>query len=528
MKQETGIETASFLARLHRWHGEQVLLAVGLLAICQMAQAVSPAPDGGYLGGNTAEGQNALLSLTSGTYNTAIGWFSLTSNTESGFNTAIGAGTLFANTADQNTAAGAGALLSNTTGRQNTANGAFTLFSNTTGNFNTATGVKALFINTDGDNDTAIGYFALFSNTTGSFNTGIGGSALGNNSTGDENTAIGFEALDGNTSGANNTGVGFTALANNSADNNTAAGAEALITNTTGTQNTAAGVAALYSNTEGSFNTASGLGALHKNTIGNSNTADGINALYNNTTGSLNVVLGDRAGSNITTGSNNIVIGAGVLGDAGDENTIRIGDPAVQTATYIAGIVGATVPAGAPVLIGNDHRLGTMTSSKRFKEDIKPMDKASETLLALKPVTFRYKKEIDPTGRSQFGLVAEEVEKVNPDLVVRDKSGEIYTVRYDQVNAMLLNEFLKEHKRFEELESTIAKQETTIAQQQREFQATTTRRENEIREFIASLEKQAAQIQKLSTQVQITKFARPAAGRIRPAGPATEVVLNNP
>jgi septal ring factor EnvC (AmiA/AmiB activator) len=156
------------------------------------------------------------------------------------------------------------------------------------------------------------------------------------------------------------------------------------------------------------------------------------------------------------------------------------------------------------------------------------MDKASETLLALKPVTFRYKKEIDPSGTSQFGLVAEEVEKVNSHLVVRDKGGKAYTVRYDAVNAMLLNEFLKEHKRVEELESTVAKQETTIAQQQREFQATTTRQENEIREFTASLEKQAAQIQKLSTQVQITKFARPAAGRIRRAGPATEVVLNNP
>jgi trimeric autotransporter adhesin len=493
MKQATGIETASFLTRLHC---EQVLFAVGFLALCQMAQAVSPAPDGGYLGGNTAEGQNALLSLTTGTYNTAVGWFSLRGNTESGFNTAIGAGTLPANTADENTAVGAGALLSNTTGRQNTANGAFTLLSNTTGNFNTATGVKALFMNTDGDNNTAIGYFALDNNTTGNYNTGIGGYALGSNSTGDENTALGFEALQGNTSGVSNTGIGFAALVNNSADNNTAAGAVALQSNTTGTQNTAAGVAALYNNTEGSFNTANGLGALHENTTGNSNTADGINALYNNTTGSLNVALGDRAGSNLTTGSNNIVIGGGVLGAAGDENTIRIGN-GDMAATFIAGIVGATSAGGTPVYIDSAGKLGTITSSKRFKEGIKPMDKASEALLALKPVTFRYKKEIDPAGKSQFGLVAEEVEAVNPDLVVRGKSGEIYTVRYDQVNAMLLNEFLKEHKKTQQLEAA-------FAQQRNDFEVTIAELKKEIAGVAARSKNQDEKIQKVSAQVELS------------------------
>jgi trimeric autotransporter adhesin len=513
MKRTIKIETASFLTRLHRYpseafaslqtgarHCRQVLFALGLLALCQMGHAVTPAPDGGYAGGNTAEGQNALLSLTTGTYNTAIGLFSLRSNTESGFNTAIGAGTLFANTADENTAAGAGALLSNITGRQNTANGAFTLFSNTTGNFNTATGVKALFINTDGDNDTAIGYFALYSNTTGNYNTGIGDYALGNNSTGDENTAIGVEALQGNTSGVSNTGVGFAALVNNSADNNTAAGTVALQSNTTGTQNTAAGVAALYNNTEGSYNTASGLGVLHENTIGNSNTAGGINALYNNTTGGLNVALGDRAGFNLTTGSNNIIIGGGVLGVAGDENTIRIGDPAVQTATYIAGIVGATVPSGAPVVVANDGHLGTTTSSKRFKEDIKPTDKASETLLALKPVTFRYKKEIDPTGMSQFGLVAEEVEKVNPDLVVHDKEGKPYTVRYDQVNAMLLNEFLKEHRKVQQLEDA-------VAQQHNDFETRIAGLQKEMEKVVAHSEGQGKKIQKVSARVELIRAA---------------------
>ena len=157
----------------------------------------------------------------------------------------------------------------------------------------------------------------------------------------------------------------------------------------------------------------------------------------------------------LTTGSNNIVIGGGVLGAAGDGNTIRIGN-GDMAATFIAGIVGATIAGGTPVYIDSAGKLGTITSSKRFKEDIKPMDKASEALLALKPVTFRYKKEIDPTGKSQFGLVAEEVQKVNRDLVVRDKEGKPYSVRYDQVNAMLLNEFLKEHKRVGELQATIA------------------------------------------------------------------------
>src|SRR5437764_9180149 len=218
-------------------------------------------------------------------------------------------------------------------------------------------------------------------------------------------------------------------------------------------------------NTEGSYNTANGLGALHENTIGNSNTADGINALYNNTTGSLNVAMGDRAGSNLTTGSNNIVIGGGVLGDAGDENTIRIGN-GDMAATFIAGIIGATSAGGTPVYIDSAGKLGTITSSKRFKEDIKPMDKASETILALKPVTFRYKKELDPTGTSQFGLVAEEVEKVNPDLVVRDQEGKPYTVRYDQVNAMLLNEFLKAYHKVAEQEASITQLNARVARQQ--------------------------------------------------------------
>jgi len=165
----------------------------------------------------------------------------------------------------------------------------------------------------------------------------------------------------------------------------------------------------------------------------------------NNTVGSYNVALGVSAGSNLTTGSNNIEIGNSGL--AGEANKIRIG--ATQTATFLAGISGATVPTGVAVIVDANGHLGTTTSSSRFKEAIKPMDKASESILALKPVTFRYKHEIDPEGIQQFGLVAEQVEKVNPDLVARDGQGKAYTVRYEAVNAMLLNEFLKARRQID-------------------------------------------------------------------------------
>jgi hypothetical protein len=361
-----------------------ITFALVCFALVQNTQAVVPSPDGGYSGGNTAEGQNALLSLTTGGYNTAVGYLSLRNNTIGSFNTASGAGTLLANTADGNTAIGAAALLSNTTGSQNTANGAFALFSNTTGADNTATGRSA-----------------LFSNTTGAINT--------------------------------------------------ANGVDALFSNTTGIANTATGDLALLRNTTGQANTANGASALRANIFGDNNTAIGSSALFSNTIGNNNTALGFSAGLNQTIGGNNVYIGAEISGVAGESD-----------ACYIGSIFGQTSASGAPVLINSFNKLGTTTSSKRFKEEIKPMAKASKALLALKPVTFRYKKEIDPAGTSQFGLVAEEVEKVNPDLVVRDKEGKPYSVRYDQVNAMLLNEFLKEHRKNEEQQATIARQQKQI------------------------------------------------------------------
>ena len=316
-----------------------IVLLIACLTFPLRATAVSPAPDGGYPRGNTAEGQSALLSVTSGTYNTAVGVFSLLSLTEDSFNTAIGAGTLLANTAGENTAIGAGALLSNTVGFNNTANGGFTLFDNTTGSANTA-----------------IGEGALFQNTIGSTNTAIGVGALASNITGSGNTVIGDGALDLNTSG------------------------------------------------------------------------------------SSNIALGAGSGRNVTTASNVICIGA-----TGQN---------VNDSFYVGNVFETSIdPDNLPVLIDVTGRLGTQSSSRRFKDDVRSMDKASEAVLALRPVTFHYKNDIK--SKPQFGLIAEEVAEVDPDLVVRDNNGEIYTVRYDQVNAMLLNEFLKEHRKVEELEKQV-------------------------------------------------------------------------
>jgi len=402
------------------------LFLITLLGVClgppQKSEAVTPAPDGGYPGGNTAEGQAALLSRTTGAFNTAVGFLSLRSDTTGQLNTAIGAGALLANNGASNTATGAAALLSNTTGGGNT-----------------ATGLEALFGNTTGHSNTVVGLEALFSNTTGSDNTAIGVGAL-QSSNGDFNTAGGYNALLSNTTGANNT----------------AFGSMALISDSTGTNNTA---------------------------IGSS-------ALANNTTGSFNIALGDFAGSNLTTGDENIDIGN--VGVAGDANTIRIGDDAHQGSVFLAAVYGMPISGLAVAIDSSDH-VGTVSSSRRFKDEIKPMDKVSEAILALKPVTFRYKKEIDPAGIPQFGLVAEEVEKVNPALVARDREGKPYTVRYEAVNAMLLNEFLKEHKAFVEEQRKVEELEATVAQQHKDFEAA-----------LADLK---GQIQKVSAQLEVSKAA---------------------
>jgi Chaperone of endosialidase len=428
-------------------------------------RAVSPPPDGCYNNFTTAEGCDALSAVTNGSGNTALGWRSLFSDSIGSFNTGVGGGALALNNADSNTAVGAAALLLNTTGTENTVVGTDALVFNDSGSFNTANGAFALSSHTTGDDNTAVGDHALFSDTDGDHNTAVGshaiffGGGLGN-------TANGYQAL--------YSGGGFS---------NTAVGEAALYGNTDGFNNTAVGESALSSNGAGLNNTANGVDALQFNTTGTGNTALGLGALQSNSTGSSNIALGLNAGASLTTGNNNIDIGN--IGVAAEANTIRIGDPAVQTATFIAGVSGAMV-TGSRVVVNSSGQVGVAPSSQRFKDEIKPIDKASEAILALNPVTFRYKKDLDPDRVPQFGLVAEEVEKVNPDLVARDEQGKPYTVRYEAVNAMLLNEFLKEHAKVEQLTKEF---ESKLAEQQKQIQQLT------------------AGLQKVSAQLELRKPA---------------------
>jgi hypothetical protein len=468
-------QAGGILAKLHamKMQTSPILTVTTLLCLAvaaPKAQAVSPAPDGGYPGFNTAEGDNALknLNTATGQGNTAVGWFSLGLVTDGSFNTAIGVGALVLNTGSSNTATGAAALILNTTGERNTAVGTAAMVNNDVGNDNTAVGDHALTSQTGEGPNTAVGSGALFSNTTGSDNTAHGAFALFSNTEGIENTATGDSALESNTIGSDNTASGFQALANNTTGNfntangdfalssntegeaNTAIGLDALFSNTTGVGNTANGFEALNGNTEGFNNTATGVAALGNNTIGDHNTANGVSALALNTEGSNNTALGELAGIGVTTASNVICIGAGVDG-ANVSDTCFIGN--------IFGVTTQNADA-IPVLVDSAGQLGTASSSRRFKKEIKPMDQTSQTILALKPVTFHYKS--DKTSTPQFGLIAEDVAEVNPDLVVRDKDGEVYTVRYDAVNAMLLNEFLKEHQTVQELKTTVAQQKKQI------------------------------------------------------------------
>jgi Chaperone of endosialidase len=315
-----------------------------------------------------------------------------------------------------------------------------------------------------------------------------------------ENTVLGDDALINNTFSFGNTAIGSSALANSTIGvDNTAVGFGALANNTSGNTNTAIGAGALESSASGDGNTATGNAALFVNTTGKNNTAIGRLALGQNMTGSTNIGLGIGAGYAITTGSNNIDIAN--PGKDGESSTIRIGRVEDHTATFIAGIAGATVPTGVAVIINANGHLGTTTSSERFKDAIKPMDEASEAILALKPVTFRYRHGLDAAGIPQFGLVAEEVEKVNPDLVARDEQGKPYSVRYEAVNAMLLNEFLKEHKKVEQQQRTIVQLESTVAQQREGFEARLAQQQKQIEALTAGL-------QKVSAQLEVSKTAR--------------------
>ena len=481
---------------------------------------------------NTGIGSHALYSNVAGNYNTATGAYAFgqgDQNLDSNYSTADGAYALFSDvTGSYNTATGYAALISNTDGSNNTATGVQTLWDNTTGSYNTASGAYALFSNLSGTNNTATGSYALYYNT-GSNNTATGDGALDNNTSGQNNTATGMQAMLGDLenkgTGSNNTATGYESLFSYSSGNyNTAMGVQSLFKDTSGGSNTATGYAALYLNTTGNFNTATGRGALYKNTgsdntatgyqslnlngsghdnvaygmralqnntNGYSNVAVGTTALQNNTVGSNNIAVGTLAGYNLTTGSNNIDIGN--QGTAGEAGIIRIGAAGTHTNTLIAGVYNVPV-SGLSVVVGSGGQLGTSTSSARFKDDIKPMDKVSEAILSLQPVTFRYKKDLDPKAIPQFWLVAEQVEKVDRDLVARDAEGKPFSVRYEAVNAMLLNEFLKEHR-------TVAEQKTTIAQ----LQSGMARQQREIETLAATAREQAGLIQKVSAQMSITR-----------------------
>ena len=403
------------------------LLVIFALACCGLfsirsAFGVVPAPDGGYPGFNTAEGTNALNSVTTGVGNVAVGWYSLFSNTDGTFNTGVGAGTLLFNVGDQSTGDGVN---------------------------NTAIGAAALLFNTAGSLNTAVGTQALFSNTAGSLNTAVGDRALFSNNTGSGNTAMGEEAL---------------------------------LRNTTGTSNTATGNAAQLGNSDGSSNTATGNAALQNNISGNNNTAIGQGALYYST-GNGNTALGASAGDYVTTANNVIAIGSA---GANVSDSCFIG----RIYSNVQPIVG---PDPDSVTITSAGRLGRgNVSSRRYKHDIQPMDKASEALYKLKPVSFRYHKEYDVTQTLAFGLIAEEVADVYPDLVGRNREGQAESVRYEQINTMLLNEFLKEHKKVEEQQATITELKSTVVQQQKGMEALT-----------AQVKEQAAQIVKVSAQIEI-------------------------
>jgi hypothetical protein len=378
------------------------VLACFALSSAPKSFGVTPAPDGGYPGNNTAEGSLALYGLTSGTDNTAIGFEALLADATGSSNTAIGSRVLLNNKGSYNTATGSWALKNNTTGAGNTANGGYALVNNTEGAFNTAIGADALYLNKTGNN------------------------------------------------------------------------------------NIAAGKGALTNNVDGQYNTATGVGALAANNSGSNNTATGYQALFQNK-GSNNIGIGSSAGANLDTGSNNIDIGnAGVAGESGK---IRIGTKGTHNGTFIASISGVAV-TGSQVVVNSSGKLGVAGSSARFKDAIQLMGDDSEAILALRPVTFRYKYEIDPEGTPQFGLVAEEVEKINSDLIVRDEEGRVFTVRYDAINAMLLNEFLKEHRKVEKLEAAL----------------------NAVNE---RLNEQDAKLQQVSAQLEVNK-------------PAPRLVLNKP
>jgi hypothetical protein len=442
MKKKIGIKLAvpphSLIQSVRRSACIFAMTAFALIGFSRAAHAVTPAPDGGYSGQNTAEGTNALFTLGAGTNNTALGFQAAYADWKGSSNTAVGWN----------------ALRFNGIGNDNIAVGAQALYKCDGCDFNTAVGRNALLLNT-GPGSTAVGYQALQSNTLG------------------YNTAVGYQAA------LNHVGPSLCAF-----------GFQALYGNTTGEANNAHGSQALYSNTTGSSNNAFGRSALFFNSTGYYNSAFGDSALYEST-GIGNTAIGLNAGHFLVTGDNNVYVGSGVNGVDGENN-----------ATHIRNIGSTPIVGGTSVVIAGtggigDQVLGYASSSRRYKQDIEPMAESSAALFALKPVTFRPNDGNSPSELKLYGLIAEDVEKVSRDLVAYNQRGEVTTVRYDAVNAMLLNEFQKEHRKVEELGETIAELRSTIAQQAKGTEA-----------LAAQVKEQSAQIQRVSAELAAST-ARP-------------------
>ncbi len=372
----------------------------------------------------------------------------------------------------------------------NTAEGDYSLFNLTTGQFNTAIGFNALRSNTTGNHNVAFGLNTLLFNTTGTGNMGVGGGCLRSNLTGNNNTAVGYQAMSANT-----------------VSDNSAIGYQALFHNMTGTGNVANGFQAAFANAGGSYNTANGWLALPGNTSGIWNVADGAFALGNNDTGSYNVAVGVQAGLGITSGDRNTCLGTTTCGGTTTaDNVVCVGWGAagenISDRAYIPNIGQFAQASGGGVEFVTvrltDGKLGHSLSSRRYKEDIKSMGDASELIYKLKPVSFRYKKTPEQQSDNlDYGLIAEDVAEIDPQLAIRNGKGQIESLRYLAVYNMMLNEFLKEHRKVEAQQATIAELKSTMDV------------------LTAQLKEQAAQIQKVSAQLETSK-------------PAPHVVVNTP
>jgi trimeric autotransporter adhesin len=405
-------------------------------------------------------------------------------------NTHFGENSLSVNTGNNNSAFGAYALSLNTTGGDNTATGVFSLYANTSGFGNTAVGGLALYSNTTGYLNSAFGEEALRANIDGTSNTAVGVDSLYNNTSGSDNVAVGYDAMFSSTTAKSNTAIGtYSLFSNLTGNSNTAAGYLSLFSNTTGAENTASGYNTLYANTTGANNAGFGAQSLSKNTVGAGNTAVGYQALSASVSGNNNVALGYRAGVAIT-GSNNIAIGS--TGVASESKTIRIGEG--QTKTFIAGISGVRSTGGVQVYINSSGQLGTLTSSKRFKRDIKALNPMTEKLMQLRPVSYYYKDTADVQDDGlQYGLIAEEVAKIFPELVQYDADGKPFTVYYHLLTPLLLNQVQQSYASNQTQQAQIGKLNQELIAQRAEMSRMQAQHQSEL----ASLEKKLKQLDAL-------------------------------